>query len=147
MNVLEEIKPLFEVVNRDLIRILDPSENVSEEMIIKQAKELFDAEDFERARLNYLRVNKKKDALICHGFSHIKHGQFENGIKILYRFDEYHDYAYGYTDQKTLLFKIVLGYKLKKLSIKDIVHLLQRKSLLDLITPYQKEKNLYRFTK
>jgi hypothetical protein len=133
---------VFESVTNNLFEVMDPAEFISEEMIIKQAQELFKAENYERARMNYLRVSKRRDALICKGYSLIQMAKFDQGVKLLYRFKEHHDYAYTFSDSKdTLLFHILMGYRLKKLSAYDVTKLLNRRSMIDLAQPYKSDSN------
>jgi hypothetical protein len=142
MEILDRLVPLFEVVNTNLIEIMDPSEYLSEDMILKQAEQYFESEDYERSRLYYLKLHKKKEAAICKGYSFIQRGRFEQAVRSLYRFKEHHNTAFKISDtQETLLFHMLLGYRLKKYSIDQISNMLQRKSFVELLQPYRNDGN------
>jgi DNA helicase II / ATP-dependent DNA helicase PcrA len=142
LRILERLVPLFDVIIDNVVRVMDVSEYTSEEQIISQAKALFAAEDYDRARLNYLRVNQRRNALICQGYHLLQMGRFEQGVRLLYRFNEHHQHAYKFANhQDVLLFKIFIGHRLKKLNLTEIIDLLKQRSLIDLVQNYKHDKN------
>lgn len=142
LSVVKKLTPLFEIVNKNLIQILDPVEQISEDMILKQANDLFKAEDYERARLNYLRINRRKEAIICRGYSLIQSGKFEDGIILLYRSKEHQEYAFRYTNTKnSLFFHILLGYSLRKLDLDTILDYTKHLSIIDMVSVYKNDRN------
>jgi hypothetical protein len=142
LAIINELIPLFETVNKNLIQVMDPEEQISEDMILKQAQDLFKAEDYERARLNYLRINRRKDASICRGYSLIQSGKFEEGILLLYRFKDHQEFAYRYTNTKdSLFFHLLLGYSLKKLDLDYILKHIHNHSIIDMVSAYKNDRN------
>ena len=109
--------------------------------MLEQATKHFANEEYDRAKIYYIHLNRKKDAVICIGHEHIQRGNFKEGIEILYRFEEYYNNIFKYTDPKeTPLFHYLLGFKTKKLSIESISQMLGNQSVMDLVKDLKKQK-------
>ncbi|MBW4258566.1 UvrD-helicase domain-containing protein [Methanobacterium sp. YSL] len=140
--VIQALSPLFETVTNNAVGILDISEYQSNEEMLEQAIKHFANEEYDRAKIYYLHLNRKKDVIICLGHELIQRGSFKEGIEILYRFEEYYDTIFKYTDPKeTTLFRFLLGFKTKKLSIESISQMLGNQSVMDLVKHLKKDKN------
>lgn len=140
--VIQALSPLFETVTNNAVDILDISEYQSNDEMLEQAMKHFANEEYDRAKIYYRHLNRKKDVVICIGHELIQRGSFKEGIEILYRFDDYYNNIFKYTDPiETPLFHYLLGYKTKKLSIETITQMLGNQSLIDLVKDLKKDKN------
>lgn len=142
IEVLKELSPFFEQVNNNIIELLDITEYQSETEMLEQARKHFANEEYDRARIFYHRLERKRDVIICRGYELIQRGEITAGVNLLYRFRDQYTRIYQYTStEDTMLFHLLIGYRLKELMIEEIEDRLKETSILDLAKTYKKDIN------
>ncbi|TVP95691.1 MAG: hypothetical protein EA374_03355 [Acholeplasmatales bacterium] len=138
LQIYQALQDAFEPLEEDLSLLLDIKEYQSEAARRTQAEDHFIAGDYARARTYYRQLNDPRQAAICTGHIHLQAGRFNEAVAHLYQFREYHETAYTYVnDDDLLIFKLLIGRRLKKLDLATIDTLLSNKKLIDLCTPYR----------
>lgn len=142
IELLKEMSPLFEHVNNNIIELLDITEYQSEAEMLEQARIHFKNEEYDRARIFYHRLERKRDVIICRGYELIQRGDFVTGINLLYRFRDQYEAIYKYTThEETLLFHILVGIRTKQLTMEDVDFMLKDRSIIDLSKKYKNDIN------
>lgn len=142
IEIIHALSPLFERVTNNVINILDISEYQSNDEMFEQAMKHFTNEEYDRAKIYFHHLGMKKEVVVCRGYELIQRGDFNEGVGLLYRFKDHQESLFKYTDTKdTPLFHYLVGYKYKKLSLKQISDSLGNQSLIDLMIKYKEDKN------
>ncbi|MFW5889743.1 MAG: hypothetical protein ACOCUD_05165 [Bacillota bacterium] len=142
-KIMETLLPRFEILEENIMDIMDLKAYDNYDETLHQAQMHFNAEDYERARTFYLRIEDRTNADICLGFIHLQKGNYQQGIETLYRYETYHEKLFTYTDnKKTLLFNLLIGHKTKAYTIDEIERLLKDRSLIKLSKHYE-DSELY----
>jgi hypothetical protein len=138
LDIVEEIREYFDIVDKNFEQILNLEGYDTDENKLKQALDHFSNADYERAKTFYLQLNDRKNAQICTAYSFIKKGEFKKGIVGLYINKDHWEKAFEYaTTKETLLLKLLLALKLKKLNLEEIEKLLGDNRVADLLPNYQ----------
>lgn len=131
-HIIEKLIHHFEIIKDNLNQIMNLDQYDTIEHRLSQAEIHFKNQDYERAKTFYLQLDNKKMATICVGHIHLVKGNYLKAFEVLYKFRNYYETIYNYANQKdTHLYYVLAGYKLKKLSIDQIIRVLDSHSVMD----------------
>lgn len=145
LEIIKELREYLEPITKEVLTLLDTSDYQNKEDVLEQAESYFKNEEYDRARILYLRIDDKKKAHLCKGYLFLKRGEYEKGLENLYVLKHELPKIFEYTDKnKTLLFHILIGFRTGKLTIRQISDIVGTRKIIDLIKPYKnKPKDLY----
>ncbi|WP_162150696.1 UvrD-helicase domain-containing protein [Acholeplasma equifetale] len=137
LKIIKQLSRLFEEIKENAIDVMNITGYDTEENRRKQAETYFNQGDYKRAFEFYTKINNRRMMQISTAFSRLNSGNsdlIEQGLINLVGEKDYEEDAYRFTNtNRFLLFRIIYGYRLKKLSLEEIKELLGDVKFMDLV--------------
>ena len=136
-TLLNQIKPLFDVIEDNIVDVMDLKAYQNYDDTLKQAQAFFQLKEYSRARTYFLRIERKADADKALGFEHLQKGEFLKGVECLYASHDNYKELFEYTTLKThRLLHILLGFKSFAIDIETLERYLKETPLHELLKTY-----------